>query len=43
MTVSLAVLRAGGHALVAADCAERSGYQDIVFFTDDRDPRPRGP
>ncbi len=34
MTASLAILGAGGHARVVADCAERLGYSRIVFFDD---------
>lgn len=34
MTGALAILGAGGHARVVADCAERLGYDDIVFFDD---------
>lgn len=34
MTPSLAILGAGGHARVVADCAERLGYGRIVFFDD---------
>lgn len=34
MTGRLAVLGAGGHGCVAADCAEAAGWQDIQLFDD---------
>lgn len=37
MSGDLAILGAGGHGRVVADCAELLGYQKIVFFDDNPD------
>ena len=34
MSMRLAILGAGGHGSVVADCAERLGWSEIVFFVD---------
>ena len=43
MTGRLAILGAGGHGRVVADCAECLGRSDIVFFDDNARARPPGP
>ncbi len=43
MTGRLAILGAGGHGRVVADCAECLGWSDIVFFDDNARARPPGP
>lgn len=40
---SLAVLGAGGHARVVADCAEQAGWSGIVLFDGSGLPPPAGP
>ncbi len=42
-TRSLAILGAGGHARVVADCAEQAGWSGIVFFDGSDLPPPPGP
>ena len=43
MRRSLAILGAGGHGHVVADCAERLGYQRVVFFDDNENDFKPGP
>lgn len=43
MTRSLAILGAGGHGRVVADCAERLGFERVVFFDDHATQGHNGP
>lgn len=43
MSRGLAVLGAGGHGRVVADCAERLGWSQIAFFDDNPDAEKPGP
>ena len=43
MSMRLAILGAGGHGSVVADCAERLGWSEIVFFDDNPAAELRGP
>ncbi|HAJ03160.1 MAG TPA: acetyltransferase, partial [Brevundimonas sp.] len=43
MSRGLAILGAGGHGRVIADCAERLGWSHIVFFDDNPWAEKSGP
>ena len=43
MSGRLAILGAGGHGRVVADCAERMGWSEIAFFDDNPNAEKPGP
>lgn len=43
MSARLAILGAGGHGRVVADCAERLGWSEIAFFDDNPDAEKPAP
>ena len=43
MSMRLAILGAGGHGSVVADCAERLGWSQVVFFDDNPNAENPGP